>query len=870
MNLNTGELLPRGESNYYYERISEIMDDLTLYLIFGLGFLLCKFFFQFLFKRLKPIIFRPQPALEKNPQALSKSVLGIISKADNQDHMAGGLQQFNEYIKSHSLDCDLEPVEILIKMQKSGISPDITTYNSLLDAAFTSKNTLKGVQLFNEMKDISCPIHPDVVTYNIYLKGLNLAIAAGGFIYLITIYTIYIVYILYIYIGRDVTRKEISSILGEMEKNDIEANLITFNTVIDLWVSQGVMEEAWNYFDQMHRHHHFSPDVFTYSTLIKGIKKHENSINNLYKLFELISIQGCKCENPEAEFDEILFNSLIDAFGRFGDVEGGERTLALMRRLGLSGSGMTYGILIKIYGHKQMIDRAFELFSLMGNQGIARSEVTYGCILEATIKCDRLDLFDAAYQQMIIDNIPPNLVIATTLIKGFGRAKMFQKALRIYQEMLKSEDIRPNLIAYNSMLDCCVQCNQFDKLKDIFEDLVRESGRVGEYEVIEPDLISYSTLIKGLSKSGQMEKVIELYEEMKEKQMILDEVLFNSIIHGFARGKDIESAMLIYREMEKLHIPKSNVTYSILIKLYSSSRQVEKALSMYSEMISGGVTPGVIVYTCLMQTCIKNKLIDRAITLYYDMQANSVHPDHVTYNTIVNGCVFAGKLQKACDILINSFADGVCLAQDIYDNVLRNLLTNRKISKSVKLSYASQITNYIQVQGRSVDKQLYGRVLNMLYNGDSNMGMGMGNRSHTPHTHNNHNNHNNESSGHKWRNMSNTMNNSSSSYTSMAPQQTYDTMSHQQSPMGGNINIYSTPQTQYSTGSNNLQGNYYQGGNYYGAAQYYNQGTYYNHPQQYYQNYYYYNNAQGYQGDQGDQGDQGTQIPQGIKEKKKL
>jgi pentatricopeptide repeat protein len=517
-------------------------------------------------------------------------------------------------------------------------------------------------------------------------------------------------------LGHEMDLRIIDDLLKELRNREITANKITYNTIIDLLVSVNMMDKAWLYFEDM-KDHHLEPDLFTYSTLIKGIKNNDTNSHNLFNIFNLLS-KIIREKTVNLNFDEILFNSLLDAWIKFGDLKKAKETMELMEELGITGSGITYGIMIKAYGQARKLDEAFELFYQMKKKNIPPNQITYGQMLDCCVRAENYQKLLQVYELLTEEQIQLNVVICTTLIKGFAIGKDFFRAMQIYNILKSDPNITMNIIAYNSMLHCCIQCKQFEKLYEIFLEIINhceDSKAQGSRERTEPDLITYSTLIKGLCRSKQMDKVMDIYKQIKEKHMILDEVLFNSILDGFAKTHNLEQAMEIYKDMRMMKIKRSNVTFSILIKLYANAKQVQKALGIFNEMKAENVSPGVIVYTCLIQTCIKNKLIDKAITLFYDMFANNVNPDHVTYNTIVNGCVFAGKLQQACDFLIQSFQSKITLATDIYNNVLRNLLTNKKMNWTTKEQYGSEILNYIKILGLKTNPELFRKVTNMLY-----------------------------------------------------------------------------------------------------------------------------------------------------------
>ncbi len=93
--------------------------------------------------------------------------------------------------------------------------------------------------------------------------------------------------------------------------------------------------------------------------------------------------------------------------------------------------------------------------------------------------------------------MPLNTIIYTTLIKGFSKSFKLDKALEIYTTMRKDDKIKPNNVTFNSLLDCCVRCNDINRATQIFYEM-QVSG-------VRPDLITFSTMIKGFCKEKNIE-----------------------------------------------------------------------------------------------------------------------------------------------------------------------------------------------------------------------------------------------------------------------------------------------------------------------------------------------------------------------------
>ena len=64
-------------------------------------------------------------------------------------------------------------------------------------------------------------------------------------------------------------------------------------------------------------------------------------------------------------------------------------------------------------------------------------------------------------------------------------------------EMKTNPNAAPNIVTFNSLLDCCVRCFDFSQATQIFNQMLDPCAP----ESCLPDLITYSIMIKGYCKA---------------------------------------------------------------------------------------------------------------------------------------------------------------------------------------------------------------------------------------------------------------------------------------------------------------------------------------------------------------------------------
>jgi len=669
--------------------ITPILADVGAALVFGLGF----YFFKSHFKK---------SSNEKDTKDKFKSLQEKIDETITKWESQICLQKINSIIKNEVSEENFDPFMVLDQLQKGGINPDISTINTLLDACsklsdFKNFNRLCELLIDSENGLSANLPSSNIVTFNIILKGLNLEMCKLPFEE-----------------RASFCKGKVDLIVSEINRKGLKPNDITLNTIIDIMIESGNFDSAWKYFDEMENLYNVEPDIYTYSTLLKSIKNYEPDVKNIERAFEIlkfVKLSKTKGIKP----DEILYNCILDTCVKYGKMEQAEVVFSDMKEAQVYPSRITYAILIRGFGNDYKLNRTFEIFKEMKEQNIQPNEIIYGCLLNACVKSNKIEKACEIYEEIKNEeSISMNIVLYSTLIKGYTKNKDFKKAFEIYNKMKSDNAVIPNIISYNAILDCCVECGDIEMMKKIYEEI--KQNAIDKEEAPLPDLITYSTVIKGYSRIKDFNKVLDFYYFLKgHDEIVLDEVIFNSILDGLLKSGQYDEALNIYNDMKKQEIKRSNATFSILIKIFSKMNNVEKACEVYNEMISENMKPTLITYTSILQILIKSKRITNAIEIFEEVLANKMCPDQVLFNVIINGCVFNGRLQNACNFLFESFNANVRLCEDVYKNVLNNLLTNRIMEINHKNDITIKVCKEMKSRGMVIDYELYHKIMKMIY-----------------------------------------------------------------------------------------------------------------------------------------------------------
>merc|ERR1719333_1961495 len=506
------------------------------------------------------------PARSVRARAASPPAAERKEEVDISKHVA--------MMRARSKENDLEgAMQVFRKLQASGVQLTALAYNALLDACVQCSKVNVALQHFKEMKDLGLV---DVVSYNTLLKA-------------------------YLKQGQVVKARKL---LTEMSECGIQANQVTYNEMLNALVAVKDRHEMWGLVREMNAIG-MRPNSVTCSIILKSLTAH-SAPEDVRQAMALI-------DNLQEDMDEVLFASMIKAYGRARDIE-----------------------------------RVRELWHEMRRRHVTPTSITLGCVIDALVNNGFPDEALSLVREIKDDETCKdilNTVIYSTLLKGFAQARQPARVQDVFDEM-KEMGIACNTVSYNTMLDANARTGKMDRADELFREMLA-SG-------VSPDVITYSTLVKGYCQAGDIDQGFQVLKDMvKNGVHEPDEILYNSLLDGCAKQHRVDDALKLVEDMYKHSVRPSNFTLSILVKLLGRSRRLNQAFSMVEETCKRfDLQANIHVYTCLLYACFQNRQMPRALQLHDSMITEAgVEPDERTYAVLARGCLGAGSCEKAANVV---------------------------------------------------------------------------------------------------------------------------------------------------------------------------------------------------------------------------
>lgn len=226
-------------------------------------------------------------------------------------------------------------------------------------------------------------------------------------------------------------------------------NLVTYNTLIDVYGKTGAWQEAIRVLDTLAAAG-IQPEVRTYNTVIIACN------------------QSSRAQEALAVYERML-------------------------AAGAQPTATTYTALISAYGKAGQLDAALQIFQDMVRRGCERNVITYSSLISACEKAGRWELALELFREMHAEGCRPNVVTYNSLIAACAQGAQWEKAQELFDAM-RGKGCRPDSVTFGGLIAAYDRAGRWRRALTAFEQMRAHNCR--------PDSVVYNTIVGALWKTG--------------------------------------------------------------------------------------------------------------------------------------------------------------------------------------------------------------------------------------------------------------------------------------------------------------------------------------------------------------------------------
>lgn len=580
---------------------------MKVYAFCGLHGKACDLYDELLMRGLEPDAVTTTCLMRFAMEAGRKELLAQLCEKDPHS-----IQGYMLRIRSAGREKDVDKAfAVLDDMKAAGLEVDALACNCVLDACVCAGDLARARDLMSEMRTSGLL---DTISFNTMLKGYC-------------------------------TRGDIKGsqeVFMQMQREGMKPDEVTYNCMINAAVSSGHLRLAWDLAYAM-EDAGVPMDRFTISILLKAVKGHCSpaDLKSAMGLLDRVGLDVCTS-------DGVLLNVALETCVKHRELRRLQNLVAAWERSSLQPSTYTYAALIKAYSALHRVDRCQQLWRQMTEErGAEPSEIVLGCMLDALV-CNGLVSEAVALFRQWKAKVGANMVIYSTLIKGFAVAGRTQDAMDMWRE-IRAEGTAMNVVVYNALIDAQARAGAMKCAHELVSAM--------EEDGIVPDGITHSTMVKGYCTTGDLDKAFEIFRGTQKAGLASDCVVYNTLLDSCTKHNRVDLADRVLADFEQNGVRASNFTLGILVKMYGRRRQLGKAFDVLTDFAAKHkLTPNMQVRSCLMSICINNGALDRALELFEGIKRDSEgQVDSKTLDNVLSGLMRAGRLQECIQFVEEAY-----------------------------------------------------------------------------------------------------------------------------------------------------------------------------------------------------------------------
>ncbi|KAL6177896.1 hypothetical protein ACLB2K_049417 [Fragaria x ananassa] len=261
-------------------------------------------------------------------------------------------------------------------------------------------------------------------------------------------------------------------------------------------------------------------------------------------------------------------------------------------------------------------------------------------------------------------HLSPPEIIFCNVMSYYGRARLPDRALHLFDEMLSFRCVR-TIKSFNSLLDALFKCGKIEKMREVLEG-IEDYGT--------PDACTYNILMKAFCESEDLDDARNVFDEMRSKGVEPTDVTLATLIYKLCSVDRVKEALELKEECERVHGVLANVfVYASLMKGLCGIGEMTLAFELKDEMVRKNIRLDAVVYSTLISALFKAGRRGEVSRLLKEMSEYGCKPNTVTYNAMIHGYCKEKDFEAAYGVLDEMVKKG-CRPNAISYNVIIDAL----------------------------------------------------------------------------------------------------------------------------------------------------------------------------------------------------
>lgn len=337
----------------------------------------------------------------------------------------------------------------------------------------------------------------------------------------------------------------------------------------------------------------------------------------------------------QAGFDRDLFvMGRMIAFCAASDRGDMDYAVSVFERIG-NPDGFLWNTMIRGFGKTSLPGRAFEFYKRMKEVGEVVDNFTFSFLLKV---CGQLgsDLLGKQIHCSIVKHgLEFHVFVRSTLVHMYGMFKDVETARHLFDELPS-----PDLVAWNTIIDCHVSRGKCTEALDLFLRMLRTG--------IQPDEATIVVTLSACATSGALDFGRWVHSCIDNTSLCNILSVLNALMDMYAKCGAVDEAYATFNKMNE----KSIVSWNTIILGLATHGHAEKALQLFSKMLNEELeNPDDVTFLGVLCACSHGGMVDEGRQYFDIMMDYHIQPTMKHYGCMVDILGRAGLVEEAYGLI---------------------------------------------------------------------------------------------------------------------------------------------------------------------------------------------------------------------------
>ncbi|RVW16124.1 Pentatricopeptide repeat-containing protein [Vitis vinifera] len=293
---------------------------------------------------------------------------------------------------------------------------------------------------------------------------------------------------------------------------------------------------------------------------------------------------------------------------------------------------VSYNALITGFVENQQLERGFEFFKLMRQQGLIPDRFAFMGVLGICTTTENLKRGTELHCQTVKLNLDSTPFIGNVIITMYSELNLIQEAEKAFR-LIEEKDV----ISWNTLIAACSHCDDHAKGLRVFKHMTEETN-------VRPDDFTFTSALAACAGLASMSHGKQIHAHLMRTRLYQDLGVDNALVNMYAKCGCIGYAYDIFSKM----VHHNLVSWNTIIAGFGNHGLGERAVELFEQMNAIGIRPDSVTFIGLLTACNHAGLVDKGQLYFNSMEETyGIAPDIEHFSCLIDMLGRAGRLNEA-------------------------------------------------------------------------------------------------------------------------------------------------------------------------------------------------------------------------------